>query len=132
MSGARLDAKPKHSAPFSLSGLAGASCSQLSPGVLGEGSQPRLRAGSGSAAYVLQGSLGFPGERGPKGDKGDPGSPGPQGPMGRAVGERGPEGPPGQPGEPGKPGIPGVPGRAGELGESGRSGEKVSVCGGAR
>lgn len=56
-----------------------------SSGVLGEGSQPRLRAGSGSAAYVLQGSLGFPGERGPKGDKGDPGSPGPQGPMGRAV-----------------------------------------------
>lgn len=131
MSGARLDAKPQHSAPLLLSWLAGGSCGQLSPGVLRESSQPP-QGWSGSTAYVLQGSLGFPGERGPKGDKGDPGTPGPQGPMGRATGERGPEGPPGQPGEPGKPGIPGVPGRAGELGESGRSGEKVSVCGGVK
>lgn len=131
MSAARLDAKPQHSAPLLLSGPAESSCSWLSVGCSGRAHSP-LRAGSGSTAYVLQGSLGFPGERGPKGDKGDPGTPGPQGPMGRAMGERGPEGPPGQPGEPGKPGIPGVPGRAGELGESGRSGEKVSVCGGAR
>lgn len=131
MSGAGLSAKPQLCpAPAFWAGWG--SMQPPQPWGAGEGSQPRLRAGSGSAAFVLQGSLGFPGERGPKGDKGDPGTPGPQGPMGRAVGERGPEGPPGQPGEPGKPGIPGVPGRAGELGESGRSGEKVSVCGGAR
>lgn len=40
VSGARLDAKPQHSAPFLLSGLAEGSCSRLSMGVLGEGSQP--------------------------------------------------------------------------------------------
>lgn len=117
VSGAGLPACQTHAASSAL----GCSMGAYTPG-----------AGLALAApcYVLQGSLGFPGERGPKGDKGDPGAPGPQGPTGRAVGERGPEGPAGQPGEPGKPGIPGVPGRAGELGEAGRPGEKVSVCGG--
>lgn len=73
---------------------------------------------------LLQGSIGFPGERGLKGDRGDPG---PQGPPGLALGERGPPGPPGLAGEPGKPGIPGLPGRAGGEGEAGRPGERVSL-----
>uniref|UniRef100_A0A8C3KX40 Uncharacterized protein n=1 Tax=Calidris pygmaea TaxID=425635 RepID=A0A8C3KX40_9CHAR len=90
---------------------------------------------------VLQGSLGFPGERGPKGDKGDPGAPGPQGPTGRAVGERGPEGPSGQPGEPGPclsydpmtlylsslQGEGGLRGERGDPGEKGRDGAPVST-----
>ncbi|KAG8524017.1 Collagen alpha-1(VII) chain [Galemys pyrenaicus] len=70
---------------------------------------------------LLQGPVGFSGDRGPKGDRGDPG---PQGPPGLALGERGPPGPPGLAGEPGKPGIPGLPGRAGGVGEAGRPGER--------
>lgn len=72
---------------------------------------------------LLQGPIGFSGERGLKGERGDPG---PQGPPGLALGERGPPGPPGLAGEPGKPGIPGLPGRAGGTGEAGRPGERVS------
>lgn len=124
---------PKYAAPLpSLPELAGVATQPPQPWDASGGLRaPSTELVLAAQRYVLQGSLGFPGERGPKGDKGDPGAPGPQGPTGRAVGERGPEGPPGQPGEPGKPGIPGVPGRAGELGEAGRPGEKVSVCGGA-